>query len=168
MPGAVYRRPDQRDLAGTPGGRLILDDGDRLDLVPGICGQLLGDLAGLDTLAPVTWHQVDIQAELPGHLSPQGSEMPSFESQHTVPRRQRVNQRGLPGPSARRGVQSDRPRGAAQPRRAGQHVAGQAGELRTAVIDGRRRHRRSTRSGTLVGPGIWRKCRPLWYVITMS
>src|SRR6516225_8235049 len=27
---------------------------------------------------------------------------------------------------------------------------------------------RSTRSGTLVGPGIWRKCRPLWYVITMS
>src|SRR6516225_1019123 len=26
----------------------------------------------------------------------------------------------------------------------------------------------STRSGTLVGPGIWRKCRPLWYVIAMS
>jgi hypothetical protein len=21
---------------------------------------------------------------------------------------------------------------------------------------------RSTRSGTLVGPGIWRKCRPVW------
>src|SRR5580704_5782675 len=27
---------------------------------------------------------------------------------------------------------------------------------------------RSTRSGTFVGPGIWRKCRPLWYVIRMS
>src|SRR5579859_5905079 len=27
---------------------------------------------------------------------------------------------------------------------------------------------RSTRSGTLVGPGIWRKCRPLWYAMTMS
>src|ERR1700693_2145420 len=27
---------------------------------------------------------------------------------------------------------------------------------------------RSTRSGTLVGPGIWRKCLPLWYVIRMS
>src|SRR5579863_5013805 len=27
---------------------------------------------------------------------------------------------------------------------------------------------RSTRSGTLVGPGIWRKCLPLWYVISMS
>src|SRR5579859_6357979 len=26
----------------------------------------------------------------------------------------------------------------------------------------------STRSGTLVGPGIWRKCLPLWYVIAMS
>src|SRR6516225_5599173 len=26
----------------------------------------------------------------------------------------------------------------------------------------------STRSGTLVGPGIWRKCRPLWYAIAMS
>src|SRR5260370_6411322 len=26
----------------------------------------------------------------------------------------------------------------------------------------------STRSGTLVGPGIWRKCLPLWYVISMS
>src|SRR5215472_5941069 len=26
----------------------------------------------------------------------------------------------------------------------------------------------STRSGTLVGPGIWRKCRPLWYVIDVS
>src|SRR5215469_4306946 len=25
-----------------------------------------------------------------------------------------------------------------------------------------------TRSETLVGPGIWRKCRPLWYVIAMS
>ena len=24
---------------------------------------------------------------------------------------------------------------------------------------------RSTRSGTLVGPGIWRKCRPLWKAI---
>src|SRR5260370_334533 len=27
---------------------------------------------------------------------------------------------------------------------------------------------RSPRSGTLVGPGIWRKCLPLWYVISMS
>src|SRR3984893_10618953 len=27
---------------------------------------------------------------------------------------------------------------------------------------------RSTRSGTFVGPGIWRKCRPLWYAMTMS
>src|SRR3984957_7976511 len=27
---------------------------------------------------------------------------------------------------------------------------------------------RSTRSATLVGPGIWRKCLPLWYVIRMS
>src|ERR1044072_606292 len=24
---------------------------------------------------------------------------------------------------------------------------------------------RSTRSGTLVGPGIWRKCRPVWTVL---
>src|SRR5215469_16419585 len=27
---------------------------------------------------------------------------------------------------------------------------------------------RSTRSGTFVGPGIWRKCRPLWYAMSMS
>ena len=66
MPGAVYRRPDQRDLAGAPGGRLVLDDGDCLDLVSGVSGQLLADLAGLDTPAPVTGDQVDIQAELPG------------------------------------------------------------------------------------------------------
>src|ERR1700724_1418041 len=26
----------------------------------------------------------------------------------------------------------------------------------------------STRSGTFVGPGIWRKCLPLWYAMTMS
>src|SRR6516162_3598614 len=109
MPGAVYRRPDQRDLAGAPGGRLVLDDGDRLDLVSGVSGQLLADLAGLDAPAPVTRDQLDIQAELPGQLSPQGSEMPGFEGQHAVARRQRVDQRGLPGPGARRGVKSDRP-----------------------------------------------------------
>src|SRR5215831_20610832 len=27
---------------------------------------------------------------------------------------------------------------------------------------------RSTRSGTFAGPGIWRKCRPLWYAISIT
>jgi hypothetical protein len=27
---------------------------------------------------------------------------------------------------------------------------------------------RSTRSGTFVGPGTWRKCLPLWHVMAMS
>src|SRR5580704_14598111 len=101
MPGAVHRRPDQRDLARAPGGRLVLDDGDRLDLVPWVRGQLLADLAGLDALAPVTGNKLDIQAELPGHMSPQGGEMPGFEGQHAVARRQRVDQRGLPSPGTR-------------------------------------------------------------------
>src|SRR5579859_7725921 len=97
MPGTVDRRPDQRDLAGAPGGRLVRNDGDRLDLVPGVRGQLLVDLAGLDTPAPVAGSDVDVQAELPGHLSPQGGEMPSVEGEYAVARRQRVDERGLPG-----------------------------------------------------------------------
>src|ERR1700724_3139293 len=100
MPGAVHRRAYQRDLTGAPGGRLVLDDGDRLDLVPGVRGQLLVDLARPYALAPVTGDDVHIQTQLPGHLRPQGGEMPGVEGQHAVARRQRVDERGLPGTGA--------------------------------------------------------------------
>src|SRR6266851_3936769 len=100
MPGAVDRRPYHRDLAGAPGGRLVLDDGDRLDLVPRVLGQLLVDLARPYALAPVTGDNVYIQAQLPGHLRPQRGEMPGVESKHAVARRQRVDERGLPGAGA--------------------------------------------------------------------
>ena len=56
--------------------------------------------------------------------------MTGLEREHLVAGRQRVDQGGLPGAGARRGIQSDRPRRAAQPPDAAEHLAGQAGELR--------------------------------------
>src|SRR6266566_3030674 len=153
MPGAVHRRPDQRDLAGAPGGRLVLHDRDRLDLVPRIRGQVLVDLGHLDTLAPVTGDEDHVQAELPGHLRPQASEMPGVEGQHAVARRQRVDERGLPGPGARRGIDRDGSGAAAQPAQSGQHVAGQRGELGTAVVDRGCRHRPQHPVGDIRRPG---------------
>src|SRR5437762_6160324 len=60
--------------------------------------EVLVDLGRLDTLAPATGDEDHVQAELPGHLRPQASEMPGVEGQHAVARRQRVDERGFPGP----------------------------------------------------------------------
>ena len=94
-----------------------------------------------------------VQAELAGHPRPQGGEVPGVEGQHAVARRQRVDQRGLPGTGAGGGVDGDGPGAAAQPPEAGQHLARHSGELGTAVIDGGRRHRPQHPVRNIRGPG---------------
>ena len=67
---------------------------------PGSAASFSWTWAGLDSLAPVTGDEVHVQAELGGHLRPQGGEMTGVEGQHAVARRQRVDERGLPGTGA--------------------------------------------------------------------
>ena len=115
----------------------------------------------VDAVAPVAGHELDLQAELVGHRPPQRGELPRLEHQDAVARRKRVDQRRFPGARARGGVDDDRPLGPEDALHPVEDLAAEDGELRTAMVDRRPTIARRTRSGTLVGPGICRKCGPL-------
>ncbi len=117
---------------------------------------------GIDAVAPVARQQLDLEPEAPRHLVPQAREMAGLGHQHAVARRERVDQRRLPRPGARGRIDHDRPCGLEDrpDRRPGSRRRGARNPGPRWSIVGRSIARR-IRSGTLVGPGICRKWRPL-------
>ena len=77
---------------------------DRLDGVRLVLGEPRLDGGGIDAVAPVAGDELDLEAEPLGQLAPQRGEVAGLEHQHPVARRQRVDQRRLPGAGAGGGV----------------------------------------------------------------
>ena len=82
-------------------------------------GQLLLDQRRVDAVPPVAGHELDLEPEPRRHLPPQRREMAGLEHEHMVARRQRVDQRRLPRPGARRRVDHDGAVGLEHPLHAG-------------------------------------------------
>src|SRR5439155_463501 len=94
--------------AGCDSGRsLVVHDAHGLDPLLAIFLELGLDRNRIDAAAPVGGDEVDREAELRRHLVPQRSEMPGLEHEHAVARRERVDERRLPGAGARGGIDHD-------------------------------------------------------------
>src|SRR5918994_1575973 len=76
------------------------------------------------------------ETEFAGHLLPQRREVAGLEAEHPVTRRERVDQRGLPGAGARARIDDDRVRRAERRLDRLEHLPAEGRELRAAVVDG--------------------------------
>ncbi len=141
-----------RDVRRHAGRRLVVDDADGLDLVPGILAQARLDHVGLDAAAPAgRVRQVFVgtgiaqhfrrQAQPVGHLLPQRREVAGLEHQHVVAHAHRVRQRRFPRARARSRVDGHRMPRPEDLLDAAQHLQSERAEFRAAVVDGREAHR---------------------------
>ena len=139
--------------AGDAGGGLVVDDHHGLDRVAGVGGEAL--LHGLrrDAVAPVAGHEVDLEAELAGHLLPQGGEVAGLEAEDAVTGRERVDERRLPGAGAGRRVDDHRLRRAERRLDRLEHLLAERGERRA-------RGGRSSGGPSPAGPGRGRWSAP--------
>src|SRR5258705_10083230 len=108
MPRDVDGAPDLEKSARHPGGRLVVDDEQRLDPVVAIAGEPLTDLAGIDAAPPGAGHELDVEAEPAGHLGPVLRELADVEREYCVTGRERVDQRRFPGAAPGRRIDDDR------------------------------------------------------------
>ena len=74
------------DGAGDTGGGLVVDDGDGLDAVRRVPGQACLDARRVGAGAPVPLQELHLQAELAGHVAPQGREVAGFSHEHAISR----------------------------------------------------------------------------------
>ena len=144
----------------APGRGLVVHDHDRLDRVGLVGGKLGLELGRIGAAAPVAGNEIDLDAPAPGHVVPQRREMAGLDHQHLVAGRERVDDRRLPrarpddgkittGPEVwnifwlpSSTLRPSSPNSALRWSMTGMSMA------------------RRTRSGTGLGPGICRKCRP--------
>ena len=125
-PRPVDRLADLGDVAGHAGRRLVVHHGDGLDGV----GPVLGEARARSSAGPrrgasrpARSHR---QAQPLGHRPPGVRELAGLEHQHAVARRQRVDQRRLPGAGARRGKDDHRPAGLEHRPQPVEHLAARA------------------------------------------
>ncbi len=135
MAGAIDGLAQAGDAAGNAGRGLVVHHHHRLDAMIAVGGELGFERGGIDAMAPVARHEIDLEPVPLGHHLPQIGEMPGLERQHAVARRQRVENGRFPRPGARRGIHQHRARAAQQAFEPGDHVAGERRELRSAVVD---------------------------------
>ncbi len=140
VPCRVDRLADRADPAGDAGRGLVVDHHHGLDLVAGVGREPLLHRLRRNAVPPVPGYELDLEGELAGHLLPEGGEVPGLEAQHLVARRQRVDQRGLPGAGARARIDDDRVGGAERRLDRFEDLLAQLRELRSAVVDGREVH----------------------------
>ena len=141
MPGGIDRLADCRDRREAAGRGLVVQHADRLDLLVLVLAQMLFDCRRVGADAPVGRDEFRHQAELLGHVLPQGRELAGLDHQHAVTGRERVDERSLPRAGAGGGVHDDRVRGLEDGLDALEAALGELGEFRSAVIDDRRIHR---------------------------
>ena len=103
----VGGRVDPRSARGQVGehtGRgLPVHDQHRGESVGTIGAECRLDLRRVDPAAPVSGHELHVEAESAGDLRPGASEVTGVEGQHASAGRERVHQRGLPTARARAG-----------------------------------------------------------------
>ncbi len=139
--GAVDRLPDCVDTRGDAGRRLVVHGEHGLEGVRAVLGQFRLDERGIDAAAPVAGNEIDHEAEPFGHRAPQRGEMSGLEHQHAVARRQRIDERRLPGTGAGCRVDDHRARGLEDGLQSIEDFERQACELGAAMVDRRLVHR---------------------------
>ena len=163
MPAPVHRAPEIGDAADDAGRRFVVHDDDRFQLARGVVLQALLEGFGRRAAAPRARHVFDVQAEPFRDLPPRDVREPAgFENQNAIARRERVHERRFGGAGAGCGEHDDGParaenrlQPARAPRGQGRRTRGRGDRSSACAIS------LSTRSGTFVGPGICRKCRPV-------
>src|SRR5690348_2131446 len=97
-------------ITGNTGGRLALQDQNRLDGV-GLVGCELGlELHRIGRMTPVSGNQIDVDAVALRQVAPQRRELSGLEGEDLVAGRQRVEDRRLPSAGARRRKDRNRTR----------------------------------------------------------
>ena len=104
----------------------------------GVLPQHGGDLVGVDAVAPVALHPVDLEPEALGQALPERREVAGLEGQHAVAGGEGVDERRLPGAGARGRVDHHRALGPEDLLHAVQDLVSELREVRSAVVDGRR------------------------------
>src|SRR5690349_3893069 len=138
MRRGVDRAAHLGDARSHTGRRFAVYDAQRLDAFIGVAAQALFNRVRIGAVAPVTGDEVDIQAELGGHLLPEGGEVPGLVHKHAVAGRERVDERRLPGAGAGGRVDHDlAARGLEHALHIGKHFLAERTEFRAAVVDGR-------------------------------
>ena len=125
-----------------------------------IGAQALFDLVGIDAAAPVGFDEFRLQAQLRRHGLPQRREMSGLEHQDAIAGRQQIGQGRFPGAGAGGRIEENMAAGAENRLDTRQRALPELLEFRAAMVDVGRSMARKMRSGTGVGPGICRKCRP--------
>ncbi len=139
MPCGIDLPADIGDAAGDARGRLVVHDGDGFDLMVAIVGELRVHRRRIDAMPPVARHVVDREAEARRHLPPERGKVSRLEHQDFVARRQRIDQRRLPGAGARPWKDDDRRLRQEDALESGQHLARELRELRPTMVHGRLR-----------------------------
>jgi hypothetical protein len=136
----VDRPPHRRDVASDPGRGLVVDDTDRRDPPCPVLGEHGLDPGRVDRRAPIALEEDDLEPEPAGHLLPERGEVTGLDHEHAIARRERVDERGFPGPRARGGVDDHRPARAEDPLQPVQDRTGELLERGPAMVDRRAVH----------------------------
>ena len=108
MVGAIDRVTDSRHVADDTGRRLVVDDADGLDRMRAIVGEPRVHGIRVGAMTPVAGNEFRLQAEPLGEPLPKEREVTGLRHQHTVARRQRVDERRFPCAGSGSRVDDDR------------------------------------------------------------
>src|SRR5579875_3098682 len=140
MADAVHRLTNPGYTAGHARRSLIVNQHDGFDRMVFVRPQPGFRFCRVSALPPVARHVFDLDAEPFRHLPPELRKMPCLEHEHTIARRERINNGRLPGSGTGSGIHNhgtscleDRPE-------TFEYFHGQFGEFRTAMIDNRLIH----------------------------
>ena len=123
-------------------------------LTSGFSASAAPSACGSTPLRQFDWITTGSSPSRVGQPLPQHGEVPGLDHQHPVARRQRVDQRRLPGAGAGGRVDHHLPRlGPDDPLHAVEHAPTQLRELRPAVVDGRPVHGAQHAVGHVRRPG---------------
>ena len=128
------------DAARHTARGLVVHHHHRLDGARAVLRKPRLDVGRIDPVPPVAGNKLDVELQPLRHRPPQRGEVAGLVHQHPIARRQRIDDRRLPGSRARRGKDDHRALGLEHRPASFQHLAPEAAELRAAMIDRRPVH----------------------------
>ena len=97
----IHRLAHFAHAAGDTRRCFVMHNANGFDLVIVIVSESGFDDLGIDTMSPVSWNQIDVEAELRSNLAPQDGKLARLKHQDSITGRKRIDQRCLPGSRTR-------------------------------------------------------------------